>query len=159
MQDLRSYTRQPGQSLTLLADRVGVSVAQMSRIAAGKSRPSVALAKRIESQTNGAVSATGLLGVQEEPAVFAHAAATDNDGRWRLHIAQDGSLTLPPDAVAHLGVHPQDAVAVRLTEGTLEVISPSVGIARARALVDRLVPTGFSLVDDLIADRRRESSE
>lgn len=58
--DLVSYRKSQKLTLAALAARCGCSQAQLSRIEAGKSRPSVELAARIQAETGGAVTVAAL---------------------------------------------------------------------------------------------------
>lgn len=48
---LREYRKQRGLSLDLLAQRVGSTKSWLSRIEAGKERPSMALVEKLKAQT------------------------------------------------------------------------------------------------------------
>ena len=54
--DLNQYLKASSDTAASLADRVGVSAASISRIRRGDQNISLALAKRIVSETNGLVS-------------------------------------------------------------------------------------------------------
>ena len=60
---LREWRKLKGLTLEQLAERVDVSITQLSRIEKGKSSPSVAAADRIAAATGGAISAAELLGL------------------------------------------------------------------------------------------------
>ena len=60
---LREWRKSNGLTLEQLAERVDVSITQLSRIEKGKSSPSVAAADRIAAVTGGAISAAELLGL------------------------------------------------------------------------------------------------
>jgi hypothetical protein len=46
----------------------------------------------------------------------------------------------------------------RLEEGEIKLLTPQAAMRRAQAIVRQFVPEGVSLVDELIADRRREAA-
>lgn len=64
--DLQTYFRRQGRgSMTELADALKTSKGYLHEIAKGKRRPSVEMARRIETATQGKVKAIGLLGLKE----------------------------------------------------------------------------------------------
>ena len=46
----------------------------------------------------------------------------------------------------------------RLEGGEIKLLTPKAAMLRAQALVRQFVPDDVSLVDELIADRRREAA-
>ena len=57
-----------------------------------------------------------------------------------------------------LGLREGDDVQLELAEDELRIVPKDVAIARVQDLVRRYVPDGVSLVDELIAERRREAA-
>jgi transcriptional regulator with XRE-family HTH domain len=53
--DLKTYLAQAGETQTSFAERVGTTVATVSRIVSGALRPALDLAHRIERETGGQV--------------------------------------------------------------------------------------------------------
>lgn len=76
----------------------------------------------------------------------------------KTKISKDGRLVVPAAYRKALGVKPGDEVVLVLEEGELKVISPRQAIARAQALVRRYVAEGRSLSQELIQERREETS-
>jgi len=74
-----------------------------------------------------------------------------------VELGPDGALVLPAELRARAGLSPAK-VHVRLTDDGLEVLSQTAALRRAQAIVARHVPPGVSLVDDFIAERRREAA-
>ena len=64
---LREWRKSKGLTLQQLAERVNISVTQLSKIEKGKSNPSVAAADRIAAATDGEISALQLLGLPLTP--------------------------------------------------------------------------------------------
>jgi hypothetical protein len=108
-------------------------------------------AERKAAQPDGLVQQKGL--AEEHPLPPSH---------WgrdvaRVAIRADGSLLLPADFVAAAGLAAGKHLTARiLDEGLVELVSPEAGIKRAQETLRQLVPPDVSLVDELIADRRRE---
>jgi hypothetical protein len=77
--------------------------------------------------------------------------------RERVRVDSDGSLLLPSSFVAAAGLAAGTELTARvLDDGHVELISPEAGLKRARAILRKYVPPGVSLVDEVIAERRRE---
>ena len=67
----------------------------------------------------------------------------------------DGRIVIPASFRRALGINPGDEVVLRMEDGELRISTMKARIERAQRLVRRHVPRGVSLVDELIADRRR----
>jgi len=74
-----------------------------------------------------------------------------------LQPRPDGSLVLPKEVAAALGMTEGCRVFAQFKNGELKVVSGETAMERARALVRRIIPRGVSVVDSLIADRRAEA--
>lgn len=74
-----------------------------------------------------------------------------------LRPRPDGSLILPKEVADALGVSEGRRVFAEFKNGELKIVSGETAMDRARALVRRIIPSGVSLVDSLIADRRAEA--
>jgi bifunctional DNA-binding transcriptional regulator/antitoxin component of YhaV-PrlF toxin-antitoxin module len=95
-----------------------------------------------------------------------HPAAEDKAQAQTLSVApaefawvdldESGRITLPGELLAAAGLKP-GSVHVRLTEDGLEILSRPAALARAQAILAPYIPKGRSLVDEFIADRRREA--
>jgi hypothetical protein len=84
-------------------------------------------------------------------------AATPTRSLAWVELGSDGSLTIPAGLLAKAELTPEK-VQVRLTDDGLEILSQKAALARAQAIVARHVPPGVSLVDEFIAERRREAA-
>jgi bifunctional DNA-binding transcriptional regulator/antitoxin component of YhaV-PrlF toxin-antitoxin module len=75
-----------------------------------------------------------------------------------LTVERSGRIAIPTDYREALGVAQGDRVQLRMEGADLHVVSRATAIARAQAMVAKYVPEGVSLVDELIAERRREAA-
>jgi hypothetical protein len=74
----------------------------------------------------------------------------------KIPVVADGSVVLPPVITNALGVKGGDVLFVRIHDGEIHLLTKQAVARRVQALVREFVPEGVSLVDELIADRRRE---
>jgi transcriptional regulator with XRE-family HTH domain len=156
MNALSKFAKDRRGAVAEIARKAGASHAQVSRIAQGKSRPSLDLAKRIEAATEGAVTAASLLGVAGiEGGVRAKPLA---DGRWFAPVKASAPVELPSELLEGFGFHDGDALIFRRTAEGFEVISQRRHIRRIQDELRKLVPEGVSLTDELIAERRAEAA-
>lgn len=72
-------------------------------------------------------------------------------------LREGGRLDLPDEYRQALGLETGDEVVLKLEEGTIRLLSPRAAIERAQRVVRSYVHEGRSLVDELIAERRREA--
>ena len=97
---------------------------------------------------------------QERPSPVLHAAeapATYDNEDGKARALPDGSVRLPPALAAELAAAPGEVLVAVPQDGGLWIATRKVSRARAQALVRKYVPDGVSLVDDLLAERRRET--
>jgi antitoxin PrlF len=76
----------------------------------------------------------------------------------RAKIDSGGRVVIPAEYRKALGLHEGDLVTMRLVDGEVHLYSFEEGLRRAQAIVRQFVPEGVSLVDELIAERRREAA-
>jgi AbrB family looped-hinge helix DNA binding protein len=79
--------------------------------------------------------------------------------RELVELGAAGRLVIPVSFRNALGIKPGDRLNVELHDNELRVYSYREGIRRAQELIRKYIPEGVSLVDELIADRRREAAE
>ncbi|MEO8811961.1 MAG: AbrB/MazE/SpoVT family DNA-binding domain-containing protein [Caulobacteraceae bacterium] len=85
--------------------------------------------------------------------------ATDVGNPVRLMLDDNGSIWLPPEVQAALSYERGGVVIARLHHDRLELLSTGAAMRRARDMIRRHIPPGGeSMVDSLIADRRREAA-
>ena len=73
----------------------------------------------------------------------------------RASINQNGRIVIPRALREALGIAPGDELVLRVENDELRVTTMRRQIERARQLVRKHVKPGRSLVDELIAERRR----
>jgi bifunctional DNA-binding transcriptional regulator/antitoxin component of YhaV-PrlF toxin-antitoxin module len=74
-----------------------------------------------------------------------------------IRIQTDGSAVIPAAVLAEAGFKPGDRVIARVRgNGEVQVLTRREAIRRVQERAKTLVPPGVSLVDELIAERRRE---
>lgn len=74
----------------------------------------------------------------------------------KLVVGQNGEVVLPAGLRAALGIGPGSVLVARVEGPEIRLYTYQEAIRRARDLVRQVVPGDVSLVDELIADRRRE---
>lgn len=74
-------------------------------------------------------------------------------------IGPNGRVVIPAAFRQRLGIGPRDWVQMRIVEDELRLVGRTRALRRAQELVAKYVPPGTSLVDELIADRRREVAD
>lgn len=57
-----------------------------------------------------------------------------------------------------LGLREGDEVVLYLDQGEVRIVTPERAIEMAQEIVHQYIPPGRSLVEDLIAERRREAA-
>lgn len=75
----------------------------------------------------------------------------------RVRLSEGGRIVIPAEYRRQLGLAVGDKVILQLDGDELRLCSHRQGIRRAQELVRRAIPPGRSLVDELIAERRREA--
>ena len=76
----------------------------------------------------------------------------------KVRLGPDGRVVIPAAIREALGLKEGDVLFARLEGGEIKLLTPTAAMHRAQAIVRSFVPEGVSLVDDLIADRRREAA-
>lgn len=75
----------------------------------------------------------------------------------RLKMKADGRVVIPASFRRALGVRAGDEVVLRIEDNELRITTMKHRVARAQRLVRKHIRAGVSLVDELIADRRKEA--
>ena len=72
----------------------------------------------------------------------------------RARLNENGRLVIPASFRKALEIKPGDEVILRLEEGELRLTTRKLRIARAQRNARKYIPSGVSLADELIAERR-----
>lgn len=75
----------------------------------------------------------------------------------KVRIAPDGKIVVPAPFREALGIKNGDTLFASLEDGEIRLLTIPAAVRRAQALVRKYVPQGVSLVDELLAERRRET--
>jgi AbrB family looped-hinge helix DNA binding protein len=74
----------------------------------------------------------------------------------KIRIGPDGRIVIPAAFRDALHLAEGDTLFARLEDGGIRLVTATAAMRQAQAIVREFVPEGVSLVDELIADRRRE---
>jgi len=88
--------------------------------------------------------------------VGSESAASDPAVAW-VRIDALGRLQIPASLMKTADIMGDEPVHVRASENKIEILSRRGALKRAHAIAKQFVPDGVSLVDELIAERRREA--
>lgn len=77
----------------------------------------------------------------------------------RLKIDGTGRIVVPAEMRAAMGVAEGDTVLARVVDGEFRLLSQQAALRRAQTLVRQFVPEGTRLVDQLLEDRRAETTK
>lgn len=83
----------------------------------------------------------------------------DNMPSVKVRLGPDGRVVVPAPIRDALGLKEGDVLFARLEGGEIKLLTPQSAMMRAQAIVRQFVPADVSLVDELIADRRREAAQ
>jgi len=75
----------------------------------------------------------------------------------RTKVTQGGRIVIPAEFRKQLGIEIGQDVNLSVEDGSLKVSSQREGILKAQKLFRKFVPNGISVVEELIAERRREA--
>lgn len=103
-------------------------------------------------------------GFSEEKAAYRsadkrRAASRAEPERRVLKIGPGGRLVIPADFRKMMEVEVGDTVVALIEDGELRLVGHNVAVRKVQAFFRSIAPKGVSLVDELIADRRREAAE
>lgn len=97
----------------------------------------------------------GVPGVAEPPRP---ALLHDDMPSVKVRLGPDGRVVVPAAIREALGLKEGDVLFARLEGGEIKLLTPQAAMRRAQAIVRQFVPDDVSLVDELIAERRREAA-
>jgi AbrB family looped-hinge helix DNA binding protein len=72
-------------------------------------------------------------------------------------MGPDGRIVIPSQFREALGLKEGDTFLVSLADGEIHLLTIPAAVRKAQAIVRKFVPEGISLVDELLAERRREA--
>lgn len=72
-------------------------------------------------------------------------------------VTQGGRIVIPADIRKRLGIEIGENLNLELENDSLRITTRQAALRRIQESLTKLVPKGVSLVDELIADRRREA--
>ncbi|MEO7659955.1 MAG: AbrB/MazE/SpoVT family DNA-binding domain-containing protein [Pyrinomonadaceae bacterium] len=75
----------------------------------------------------------------------------------KTKVTQGGRIVIPVEMRKQLGIEVGENVNLELDNGSLRITTRRAALGRIQASLRTIVPEGISLVDELIADRRREA--
>jgi len=75
-----------------------------------------------------------------------------------LEVGAGGRVVIPAAFRDAMNIKEGDRLVAKLENGELRLMSKQLTLRRAQEIIRRHVPAGVSLVDELIADRRREAA-
>jgi AbrB family looped-hinge helix DNA binding protein len=75
----------------------------------------------------------------------------------KLRIGPDGRIVVPALFRESLGIREGDTLLASVEDGEIHLLTIPAAVRRAQALVRQYVPDDVSLVDELLAERRREA--
>jgi bifunctional DNA-binding transcriptional regulator/antitoxin component of YhaV-PrlF toxin-antitoxin module len=84
--------------------------------------------------------------------------AWDRSAPSKTRLEAGGRIAIPPAILTSWGVDEGEELLVRLEDDGLRVFTRKAGVRAAQEIVRRYVRPGESLVEDLIAERRREAA-
>jgi bifunctional DNA-binding transcriptional regulator/antitoxin component of YhaV-PrlF toxin-antitoxin module len=122
--------------------------------AQGQSRADIARALGIRYQ-----HVRNVLMRDEEKKKAAGTTPADAGMQGKIPVGPDGSVVIPASITKTLALEAGDVLFVRIHDGEIHLLTRTAVTRRVQALVREFVPEGVSLVDELIADRRREVEE
>ncbi len=75
----------------------------------------------------------------------------------RIIIGPNGQIALSPELLQRLGLTPGDVLLATDHDGELRMVAAKAALHRAQAIVRQFDTGAGSVVDELLADRRREA--
>lgn len=72
-------------------------------------------------------------------------------------MSENGRLVIPAASRRAANIKPREILTVRVDDEGIHLQTRAQAIKRAQAIVRKYVPEGVSLVDELIAERRKEA--
>lgn len=78
---------------------------------------------------------------------------------YHSRVYAGGKVAIPADVRRQLGIKDGDRIVFDIEDGRLTITTRDQALRKLQDHVASILPPDFSLVDSLIADRRREAAE
>jgi AbrB family looped-hinge helix DNA binding protein len=75
----------------------------------------------------------------------------------KTKVTQGGRIVIPAEMRKQLGIEIGEDVNLSMEDDSLRILTQKQSIRKAQELFRKFVPEGISIVDELIADRRKEA--
>lgn len=76
---------------------------------------------------------------------------------YHTEVHKSGRITIPVDLRREMNLAEGDTLIIRYENGEMKLLTQQQLIAEAQAILRQYVPSGVSLVDELILERRAEA--
>ena len=76
-----------------------------------------------------------------------------------VQVKEGGRLVLPAEIRAALGIDEGDTLVAQIKDDEVRLFTRDTALKRLQEYMRKLVPPGVSLVDELIAERRKEAQK
>lgn len=76
----------------------------------------------------------------------------------RTKLTQGGRIVIPAEMRKRLGMEIGDSLNIEIRNDSLQVTTMRAALRRIQKQLKKHIPPGVSLVDELIADRRKEAA-
>jgi AbrB family looped-hinge helix DNA binding protein len=87
----------------------------------------------------------------------ASSSGADSPQPTSVRLGPDGRIVIPASFREALELREGDSLLASVVDDEIHLLTIPAAVRKAQAIVRRFVPEGVSLVDELIADRRREA--
>ena len=153
------YDRQPAEQVVMGLTTKSDKIRALFRAGYSRSEIARSLGIRYQHVRNVLVQAGYMETQLSRPLPDEAATAADSAPEQVLAtIGPGGRVVIPAKYRAALGIKEGDAVIMRLDGEELHLVSYDTETRLIREMIDRYVPEGVSLVDELIKERRREAA-
>lgn len=75
----------------------------------------------------------------------------------RVQVGEKGRIVIPAEIREAMGISPGDSIELRFKDDELRIFTRHARLKQAQERARRLVPSGVSLADELLAERREEA--
>ncbi|MDR3752793.1 MAG: AbrB/MazE/SpoVT family DNA-binding domain-containing protein [Terracidiphilus sp.] len=76
----------------------------------------------------------------------------------RVQVGEKGRIVIPAEIREAMGIRVGDSVEMRFEDYELRVSTRRARLRQAQERARRLIPSGVSLADELLAERREEAA-